>query len=60
MPSDKPKILFVLDEELLEKIDDYRYLNRIPSRAEAIRRLVEEGLKHQQHPPKVSHKKPAK
>jgi len=32
-------------EDLLKRIDDYRFENRINSRSEAIRRLIEEGLK---------------
>jgi len=44
MPSKKPKILLVVDDELIERIDDYRYDNRIPARSEAIRRLIEESL----------------
>ncbi len=31
MPSNKPKVLLILDEDLLERIDDYRYENRIPA-----------------------------
>ena len=45
MPSNKPKVLLILDEDLLERIDDYRYENRIPARNEAIRRLIDESLK---------------
>ena len=45
MPTDKPKVLLILDEELLRRIDDYRYDNRIPARNEAIRRLIDESLK---------------
>jgi metal-responsive CopG/Arc/MetJ family transcriptional regulator len=30
--------------ELLERIDDFRYTRRIPSRAEAVRQLIEAGL----------------
>jgi len=45
MPSDKPKILFVMDKELLTRIDDYRFNNRINSRSEAVRLLIEEGLR---------------
>ncbi len=45
MPTKKPQILLTLDEELLERIEDYRYGNRIPTRSEAIRRLIKEGLK---------------
>ena len=34
-----------LEDDLLTRIDDYRFSNRINSRSEAIRRLIEEGLK---------------
>ena len=45
MPTEKPKIIFVADKELLDRLDDFRFENRINSRSEAIRRLLEEGLK---------------
>ena len=45
MPTEKPKIIFVMEENLLKRVDDYRFENRINSRSEAIRRLIEEGLK---------------
>jgi metal-responsive CopG/Arc/MetJ family transcriptional regulator len=45
MPTKKPQILLTLDEELLERIEDYRYGNRIPTRSEAIRRLINDALK---------------
>ena len=44
MATEKPKVLLVLDEDLLERIDDYRYGNRIPSRNEAMRKLIIESL----------------
>lgn len=44
MPSEKPKILFVISHELLEKLRDYRFENRINSMSEAIRKLLEIGL----------------
>lgn len=40
----KPKVLLILDDALLERIDDYRYDNRIPSRNEAMRQLLKESL----------------
>ncbi len=52
MPTEKPKILFVADNRLLERLDDYRYENRIPSRSEAIRQLLEEALKKYEKKPK--------
>jgi metal-responsive CopG/Arc/MetJ family transcriptional regulator len=45
MASKNPKILITLNNKLIEKVDDYRYESRIPSRSEAIRRLLNEALK---------------
>jgi len=45
MATDKLRILITIDEDTLERIDDYRYENRIPTRSEAIRRLLDESLK---------------
>jgi len=45
MATNKPKILFVVEKELIERIDNYRFDNRINSRSEAIRRLLDECLK---------------
>ena len=43
----KDRVMFTmaLPRTLLERIDNYRYKNHIPSRAEAVRHLVELGLK---------------
>jgi len=51
MPSEKPKIILVVEDDLLSRIDDYRYENRIPSRSEAVRKLIEEGLKSKHSKP---------
>ncbi len=45
MTTKKPQILLTIDEKLLERIEDYRFGNRIPTRTEAIRRLLENALK---------------
>ena len=45
MPSNKPKILLIVDDELLNRIDDFRFDNRINTRSEAIRRLIDEALR---------------
>ena len=45
MATDKPRILLTVDAELLERIDDFRFGNRINTRSEAIRRLLDEALK---------------
>jgi metal-responsive CopG/Arc/MetJ family transcriptional regulator len=45
MADDKdPRIITPMPTALVEKIDDYRFKNRLASRSEAIRRLVEKGL----------------
>jgi hypothetical protein len=54
MPSQKPKILLIVDESLFSRLDDYRadlYRSeggRILNRSQAIRRLIEEGLSKQE------------
>lgn len=45
MPTKNPVITLVLTDDLLKRVDDYRYENRIPTRAEAVRKLLEKGLK---------------
>lgn len=45
MPRKSPVITMVFTEKLLKQVEDYRYKNRIPSRTEAIRRLLEDALK---------------
>jgi metal-responsive CopG/Arc/MetJ family transcriptional regulator len=40
-------VLIRLAAELLTEIDDWRYAHRVPSRAQAIRRLIERGLSNQ-------------
>jgi metal-responsive CopG/Arc/MetJ family transcriptional regulator len=45
MPTKKPILTFVVDEELLKRINDFRFDNRIEVRSEAIRMLIEKGLK---------------
>lgn len=51
MPSEKPTISFVADEELLRRIDDFRFENRIKTQSETIRRLLDEALqKYEKNP----------
>ena len=38
------RVQLMIDEELLKKVEDFRYSNRIPSKSEAIRMLIEKGL----------------
>lgn len=41
---DKERLVFEAERALVSRIDDWRFANRIPSRAEAIRRLVSRAL----------------
>ncbi len=50
MPSDKPFLSFVIEQDLLDKIDNYRFNHRFPSRSSAIRFLVEYALKENPAP----------
>ena len=45
MPTKNPKTLITFDKQLLNRVDDFRFENRINTRSEAIRRLLEEALK---------------
>lgn len=38
------KLQLLLTDSELEEIDDYRYGNRVPSRSEAVRILLEQSL----------------
>jgi hypothetical protein len=44
--TDEPAHVIVrMDRKLVERIDDFRFERRLPSCAEAILRLIEDGLK---------------
>lgn len=47
MPEEDKKryINILFDEQSLQAIDDFRFKNRIPTRTEAIRKLIERALK---------------
>ena len=46
MQAKKTILNFAADNKLLKRINDFRFENRIDSRSEAIRLLMEEGLKN--------------
>ena len=48
MPTKRPQILLTLSDELKDRIDGYWHEQRIISRSEAIRRLIEEALEQYQ------------
>ena len=45
MPTQKPLYTVIVDEEMLKKIDDYRFENRFPSRSAATIELIKLGMK---------------
>lgn len=45
MPTQKPRCSLVLDEELLEKIEDFRFSNRYNNRNSAVIELIKLGFK---------------
>lgn len=45
MPTEKPRYTIVVDDELLKRIDDFRFENRYPSRSAATLALIRLGLK---------------
>ncbi len=51
MPSDKPLINFVIDRDLLKRVDDFRFAHRFASRAAAIKWLLVYALDQNPKPP---------
>lgn len=45
MPTKKPRFTVIVDEEMLKRIDDFRFKNRFPSRSAATLELIRLGLK---------------
>ena len=44
MSTDKPRYTITLDEEMLKKIDDFRFENRFPNRTQATLELIRIGM----------------
>lgn len=44
MPTEKPRYTVIVDEEMLKRIDDFRFENRYPSRSAATVELIRLGL----------------
>jgi metal-responsive CopG/Arc/MetJ family transcriptional regulator len=45
MPSKLPVMTFIVDEDLKRRLDDFRFSQRIDTKSDAIRRLLNEALK---------------
>lgn len=44
MPTERPRYTVIVDDELLKRIDDFRFENRYPSRSAATLELIRLGL----------------
>lgn len=44
MPTDKPRITVVVDDEMLQQIEDFRFENRYPSRSATMVELIRLGI----------------
>ena len=44
MPTEKPRYTVIVDDELLKRIDDFRFENRFQTRSEATAELIRLGL----------------
>jgi hypothetical protein len=49
-PSDKPFLNFVIDQQLLKRVDDWRFKHRFPTRAAAIKWLLDWALNQKPTP----------
>ena len=48
MASTKPLVHLVLDQEIIDRIDDFRFTKRFPSRSAAMKWLLTWALEQQQ------------
>lgn len=55
-PRTGPILNFVVDSQLIQRLDDFRYKYRFPTRAAAVKWLLDEALTQDLHP--VSDPKP--
>lgn len=44
MPTEKPRYTVIVDEEMLKRIDDFRFENRYRSRSSATLELIRIGI----------------
>lgn len=63
MPTEKPRYTVIVDEEMLKRIDDFRFENRYGSRSAATLELIRigmEALEKQQEEAKKAQKNKGK
>jgi hypothetical protein len=52
MANDKPLLNFIVEPALLKRLDDFRFKHRFPTRAAAIKWLLDWALSQKPVPPK--------
>jgi len=57
MPTKKPIISIVLDEETLKQVEDFQYDNRIPSRSKALNEIIRLGIERLENESKGNEEK---
>ena len=58
MPTDKPRYTVIVDEELLKRIDDFRFENRYTSRSAATLELIRMGMETLEKQGKIKKESP--
>ena len=58
MPTEKPRYTVIVDDELLKRIDDFRFENRYSSRSAATLELIRVGLEELEKEKKKKKNKP--
>lgn len=59
MPTEKPRYTVIVDDELLKRIDDFRFENRYSSRSAATLELIRVGLEELEKEKKTQKNKPS-
>ena len=44
MPTEKPRVTFTIKQEILDKVDEFRYATKAKNQSQAILSLLEKGL----------------
>ena len=59
MPTEKPRFTITLEEELVKKINDYKFSHRMKNQTQAVVSLIEKGFESLLHTSLESKKSPA-
>ena len=59
MPTEKPRFTITLDEDLANKIDNYKFTHRMKNQTQAVVSLIEKGFENLHADPRKTEKSPA-